>query len=249
MVNLDQYVVGSTLTLLILAWMLGPGGAANTLMPEKDVGPNGTDFNTSRLSFKPDLPQPVTITGEKVTNQKVISNSSVQINGTKIYWNGSTNDRGEDYGYIVFDVENRTDTVALEYNDASGFFQTPSIGFSVKDANNESGVLSTTRGSPQVIDLSGEDLEGVNIVELEIRVSLKDSWVDVGVEDVEADTGFFSTAVDYIQFALNSVTEAFKTLAAYIEFAVILPGGIGYIVLGFMAVLVAYLILDKAWVG
>lgn len=228
--------------------MVGPGGAAPTLMPEKDVGPNGTEFNTSRLSFKPEFPERPVYDSPALTEKDVIENSSIEFNGSRVSWDGTTNDRGEEYGYISFNVSNRTDKIAFELYDASGFFSRDSVGIFLTNEDNET-ISLTTLKDVKVVDLSGAEYDTDNIEVLEIRVGNVDSWVDVSGQDVTAETGFFDSIVDFIQFGYQSLTAMFSLLGAYIEFALLLPGGIGYIVLGYLGVMVSYLLLKEGWIG
>ena len=248
MVNLDQYVIGSGMMLVIVAWMVGPGGAAPTLLPEKDVGPNGTDFNTSRLSFQPSFPEPPVYDTQGLENTPLIANSSIEFNGTILSWDGTTNDKGVDEGYIIFNVTERSDTVALELSDASGFFEQRSIGFFLTDTENNTFELENLQ-DVELVDLSGDEYGRENIEGFEIKINNVDSTVDVGGQDVTAETGFFNSIIDFLQFGYNGTTAIFSLLGSYVEFALLLPAGIGYIVLGYLGVMVSYLLLKEGWIG
>lgn len=248
MVNLDQYVIGSGIIILIVAWMIGPGGAGPTLVPEKDVGLNGTDFNTSRLSFQPEMPKPPTYDTEALIQEDIIKNSSIEFNNSRLYWDGTTSDEGKKEGYIEFNVSDRNDKLALEVNDASGFFETPSILINITSSYGNSVQLSGLSES-EIIDLSGTEYNLRDTEKLEIKINDVESWVDVSGKDVTAETGFFNTIIDLIQFGYNATVKIFGLLVAYTEFALILPGGIGYIALGFMGLLISYILLKHAWIG
>lgn len=243
MVNLDQYVVATGLIIVIVAWMVGPGGAAPTLLPEKDVGPNGTDFNTSRLSFQPEFPEPPVYDSQGLSSDEVISNSSVDFNNSKVYWDGTTNDRGENYGYIVFNVSNRTDTIVLDGYDATGFFGANGYEYYATNADNETFLLLE-----DTQDLGGGEFSS-NYIKFEIRILDVDSYVDVAGQEASPETGFFDSVVNFIQFGYRSITGIFGLLGSYVAFALLLPAGIGYIALGFLGVMIAYLLLKEGWIG
>lgn len=248
MTNLDQYVIGTGIIIVIVAWMVGPGGAASTLIPDEDVGPNGTDFNTSRLSFQPEFPQPPNYDTDGFTRDDIIANSSMNFNGSVLSWDGTTNDQGSDEGYVIFNVTDRDDNIALELNDASGFFQQRSIGFFLTDSDNNTFELQYLE-DVELVDLSGETYNGYNIERFEIKIINQDSTVDISGTDVTGETGFFDSIIDFIQFAYSSVVEIFSLLRAYVEFALLLPAGIGYIVLGYIGIMVAYLLFKEGWIG
>ena len=229
-----KFVMGVGTIILVIAYMIGPMGAASTLVPGQDVGPGGEDFDTDRLQFQMDA--------DIVDRQDSV-----------LTWTGIDSTEGS-YGFVRYDVTDRSDIVHVPFDDGAWF--STNIGFFVTDSNEAEEEL--TGGSPRQIDLSGSNHGLENIEEVEIRVGSTDAWVypdDAFSEEevieseelsrisYEPDEGFFTMAASLISTAFNVIVQFPGVLLAWIAFATILPGGIGYIALGFITLLALYLLL------
>ena len=79
-----KYVMGVGTIILVIAYMIGPMGAANVLVPDQDVGPGGQDFDTDRLIFETDV--------DVVDRQDEV-----------LVWSGTDSSEGS-YGFVRYNV-------------------------------------------------------------------------------------------------------------------------------------------------
>ena len=235
-----KYVMGVGTIILVIAYMIGPMGAANVLVPDQDVGPGGQDFDTDRLIFETDV--------DIVDRQDEV-----------LVWSGTDSSEGS-YGFVRYNVSERSDIVQIPFDDGAWF--TTNVGFFVTDST---GVEEELTGpSPRQIDLSGSNHELENIETVEIRVMGSDAWVYVDDaftqeeiiiteelvrQDYTAEQGFFNMASSFISTSFNVIVQFPSVLLAWISFATILPGGIGYVALGFVSLFALYLLLKDGIPG
>ena len=235
-----KYVMGVGTLILITAYMIGPMGAASTLVPGQDVGPGGEDFDTDRLQFDFDA--------DIVDRQDSI-----------LVWSGTDSSEGS-YGFVRYDVSERSDIVQIPFDDGAWF--STNVGFFITDSSGVEEEL--TGGSPRQIDLSGSTHGLENIETVEIRVMGDDAWVYVDdafteeeiieseelvVQDYTPEEGFFTMASSFISTSFNVIVQFPSVLLAWIAFATILPGGIGYVGIGFVTLFALYLLLKDGIPG
>ena len=238
-----KYVMGVGTLILLLAYMIGPMGAASTLVPDQDVGPGGQDFDTDRLQFDlnarfSEQPEP------EINLNDTLDSDSVEIrdNGY-LYWDETVNDRGNENGYAVYDISDRENEIEVSYYNSRQFGNDIEIvvGDDTQDWNEFEGEVLLI-GNPAVIDPVDYDW-------MEVRIADEGLWGTShlrSITDYSDQTGeenAFDRINNFLAAWFAVVAQIPSVIFAWLAFATILPGGIGYVAIGFVSLFALYLLI------
>lgn len=243
-----RFVMMNAVLIIGFVMTLGPLGMAEVLDEDLVVGDaeemlaNGeiesldeVDFDTQRLIF--DTPEEIVVEGEQGA----------------LTWNGSENDRGEDYGYAVYNVSNVS---AISIDAYTGNFLRQIVVY-VDDELVQSVPKGTT-----TFDVSNNE-------KFEVRITAADNHYVLDVEDPDETIGisdfYESSAVKEIELdieesAFDQIASTLSTglaaivsipamLIAWIEFIFVIPGLVGTAMRMYITAFVVYFLVKEIWLG
>ncbi len=226
-----RFVMANFLVIVVLAMMLGPMGMASDL-------DQSFDFDEDRLSFEsPD--------------------NFIEPPERGVTWDGSENDRGENYGYVVYDLTDFQETNVLLVVDSSRFAFRSEVYYLDEETGAE---LALTTGNNAL----GTDFEQD---EVEIRIRDEDQYFtdivrgpdfsdiqdqdSIIEEDLDAETSFWNSISNSFRTSLNAISQLPAVIAGWLGFALAIGelGLAGRIVQLYIGMFVAYLLLTEVWIG
>lgn len=242
-----RFFMGNMVLIIGLALAFGQYGLADMLDEDVDIGPDGDDFDTNRLEFE--LADDFTVEEGRIN--------------TLIY-DGGTNDRDENYGYITYNATDLEEFTLDMSNSRLAFLSDTSVYINDVEL---SGTTDTPTNGRNVYDVDEKmqqyDISG-DADEIEIRVAGDDRIVDVGggldFEDYENQSSIEEEDYDVEQSAFDQVASTISTstqalsqmpdvFVAWVEFAGAIPGVAGTFFRMYIAAFLAYIFIRWIWIG
>ena len=230
-----DFVLGNVAVIIMLTYTLGGLGMAD------DLGEDFS-FDTDDLRFQLEISEPpFGQISEGFTEDEITEQDEIEISGNgNLTWTGETNQDGEDFGFIEFNVSERDDVVSLPNYDASGWFGN-SISISLNDGETELISLS----NPQNIDLALYD-------SVRIAINDVDSWVFIGSGvEIEDDRGPTGVIADTLVYGIEFVGEFVRVMLSWLGFAVAVGeiGVAGRLYQAYLISFLAFVAVREGWIG
>lgn len=259
-----KFVMSNALMIIFAALMLGSLGMADALDDDTVIGDadklveegvveseSDVDFDTNRLRFD-------------IEDEFEVTTGTVNA----LVWDQTTNDRGEDYGYITYDVEGLQSFIVQAQTGRWSF--TSQMEAEIRP---EGEIAGTVQEDPVVNIFDGRNDLGNNFFtenteEVEIRISGDpDSHAlvdiindDVGLDDFteqdsieQRDFSVEESMFDRVSSAIRTSSSAIAQLpfliAAWVSFSFAIPGLVGTAFQMYIAALILYLLVTEVWIG
>ena len=211
-------------------------GDAEEMLAEGEIDSlDEVDFDTQRLIFE--TPEDIVQEGEQGA----------------LAWNGSMNDRGDPYGYAIYNVSN-INAVTIDAYTGNFFRQ---IEVHIDDELGSSVGRGTT-----TFDVSDNEKFEVRIYStdnhyvLDVRdpdqtLGLGDFYESFAIKEIELDIE--ESAFDQIAASLSTSLAAIVSipvmLFAWIDFIFIIPGFVGTAMRMYITAFVVYFLVKEIWIG
>jgi len=248
------FIVGNGVAILMLAIAMGfLGGAEDFTSDDVIIGDaeelvetgvvdnvSEVDFDVNRLVYQPEFTEPP-VTGRE----------------SGFTWSGQTNDIGQEYGYLTYNVSNISGEQKVYYETTSVIFR--QIDFYGDESQILSEPESDVINNGAIYDLTGVDVFEVRLVDEsatflgfendDLDASNFENSSSVERRTFTVQEGFFDKASQLIDFSFTSIGEIFNTLGAWIDFIWFMPGLAGWFLKGYIGIVFAYFLVKEVWLG
>lgn len=275
-----NYIIGSLFGLILFLVILGNFGAADDIYGDRfdvydsELGENPSptaesSFDIERLRFNPEVPQPDNqFEVGPLGSDLIVKSDSIEERSELVYgWNGNTSDGNvtlgdselpsdDEYGYIVWDVTERTDEFAFTLEDDVN------VDIRYRDANGFEQELSTaTTPDTYEINFSGDGLydgsgnELANLEVFQLAFTSEDASADVGGGEFTSQTSIFNlfgpveVVARYLVAFFDGTFEIANIFVSYIDFTTEIPGMLGSFLRFYMGIFIPVLLIKELWLG